>query len=253
MFREFYQGAQRRANAMGYRLEEFWLNEPGLTPLRSAKILYARGVQGLVLPPQPDGVSAMEFDWDRFSVVTIGPTLRSPQLHVVSNSQFRTVARLCEALSARGYQRIGYAIDRVIDDRMDAQWSAAFDRFQRDLPESRQTRRFEATPTKAGLAAWIETARPDVVFSCSEQVGPWVRFITAGAIDFALLGSIRTRDDEAGMFENAERVGEMAIERLVSLIHLGERGVPATATRTLIDATLDLGGLTGPRRPQLEA
>lgn len=237
MFAQFFEGAQRRAREMGYELAEFWLNARGLTPRRASEILYARGMQGLVIAPQPDGVSAMALDWERFSVVTIGPTLRQPELHVVSNSQFRTVMRLCQALAERGYRRIGYAIERKIDERMDGQWSAAFDRFQRDLPAERRTARFEEPPAAAGLRRWLREAQPDVVFGCMESLAGQLAPARGPKIDFALIGVAHETLGCPGMYEDARLVGASAVERVAALIHLGERGVPALASRTLIDAT----------------
>lgn len=252
MFGEFFEGAQRRAGEMGYRLEEFWLNARGLTPRRASEILHARGVQGLILAPQPDGVASLELDWGRFSVVTIGPTLRQPEFHMVSNSQYRTVTRLCEALAARGYRRIGYAIERRIDQRMDGYWSAAFDRFQRDLPATQRTERYEEVDLGAGLRRWLRAEKPDVVFGCSEALGRALRGGTAPRatpVDFALIGVAHRILGCAGMYEDALAIGATAIERVAALIHHGERGVPAVVSRTMIDATW----VEAPARPSAKA
>lgn len=241
MFVRFHAGAQQRAAELGYRLDEFWFRTPGLTPRRASEILHARGVLGLILAPQPDGVSAMDLEWARFSVVTIGPTLRQPELHLVSNSQFRTMQRLCRELAERGYRRIGYAIERKRDERMDGQWSAAFDRFQRDLPAARRTRRFEAAPTPAALEKWLRETRPDVVIDSEASIGRFLaaRPVTADRprVAFARIGLSEVPSPWAGMHEDAARIGAMAVERVAALIQLGDRGVPAMATRTLIDAT----------------
>ncbi len=240
MFGQFFEGAKRCATELGYQLEEFWLNGPGLNPRRASEILYARGVQDLILAPQPDGVSRLELEWARFRVVTIGPTLRQPELHMVSNSQYRTVVRMCEALARRGYQRIGYAIERHIDERMDGQWSAAFERFQRDLPAARKTERYEERQTQAGVRRWLKEEKPDVVFSCIETLAEWLKqrgVAGAGKVDFALIGVEHAELGCQGMREDAAAVGAAAVKRLAAMVHLGERGVPAVATRTLIDAT----------------
>jgi len=239
VFVDFFTGAQRRATELGYRLEEFWLNSPGFTPRRWSEVLYARGVQGLVLAPQPDGVSSVELDWAHFSAVTIGPTLRRPEIHVVSNNQYRTIARLCETLAARGYRRIGYSVERKIDERLDGQWSAAFDRFQRDLPSARRTVRHEEAPTAAGLNRWLRANRPDVVFGCADALPELLRRYSAGRarpVDFALVGTAHPVLGCQGMLEDAEKVGATAVERVTAMIHLGERGIPAIASRTLLNA-----------------
>ncbi|MEI9999815.1 MAG: LacI family DNA-binding transcriptional regulator [Verrucomicrobiota bacterium] len=47
---DYYEGAAQRATERGYRLESFWLAAPEMTPKRMSKILWTRGIQGLLLP-----------------------------------------------------------------------------------------------------------------------------------------------------------------------------------------------------------
>lgn len=247
MFLQFFEGARQRAAELGYRLEEFWLNPGKVSAQRSSEILYARGVQGLLLAPQPDGTSSMELNWRNFSVVTIGPTLREPILHMVTNDQYRTVFRLCETLAAQGYRRIGYAIETHRDARMECQWSAAFERFQRDLPASRRTVRYEGPRDAAALKAWIKATRPDVVFDCEETIWPVLKSLRGtlpNVPDFALIGVTSADAGYSGMNESASIVGATAVERLAALIHLGETGVPTVVTRTLLESTWCQGRTT---------
>ncbi len=247
MFVQFYEGARQRAAELGYRLEEFWLNPGKFSPQRSSEILYARGVQGLILAPQPDNTMSVDLHWPYFSAVTIGPTLRQPILHMVTNDQYRTVFRLCETLAAYGYRRIGYAIEPHRDARVDFHWSAAFDRFQRDLPPNRRTTRYEGPRDPKSLRSWLQTARPDVVFDCEESLWPMLQRLRAtlpAVPDFALLGVTSEAAGFSGMDENAPTVGATAVERLAALLHLGETGVPAVVTRTLLESTWFAGRTT---------
>ena len=50
--RDYFDGASQRATERGYRVETFWLAEPGMTGQRMSRILWTRGVQGVLLPPQ---------------------------------------------------------------------------------------------------------------------------------------------------------------------------------------------------------
>jgi LacI family transcriptional regulator len=247
MFTQFFDGARERATQLGYRLEEFWLNTGKFTPRRASDILYARGVQGLILAPQPDGITSVELDWKRFSVVTIGRTLRQPVLHMVSNDQFRTVTQLCHTLAQRGYRRIGYAIEKHRDERIDCHWSAAFDLFQRGLPPEQRTTRYEAAHDADTFRAWLLRNRPDVVFGCEEHTNELLQALRGSVPalpDFALIGITAKDGVFSGMNENAETVGATAVERLTALIHLGEIGIPVVPTRSLLDASWVDGGST---------
>jgi LacI family transcriptional regulator len=252
--------AGRRPWAIGWRSSG--RRKRDLSPQRLSEILYARGMLGLILAPQPDGVSSMTSGLvPRFSVVTIGPTLRQPAFHQVSNDQFHTVMRLCESLAQRGFRRIGYSIERAVDDRMDGQWSAAYDRFHRDLPAAnggcRDTKR---RPAPATLRPWLRLHRPDVVISCADRPGPGVsrqswRRSSASRTASALIGVAQPIPDCLGMHEDPENVGATAVEKIVGLIHIGERGIPAIASRTLIESSLfepqkgERAPLLAPRTP----
>jgi len=239
LFVKLFEGARRRAAELGFRLDEFHLRAQGMSPARASSILVSRGIRGLLLAPQPDGVTSLELDWDEFSAVRIGPTLRSPRLHLVSNNQYRTVQRLCEALDGLGYRRIGYAIEAQSDRRMDGQWSAAYDRFHRDLAPDRHLRRLESATMAIELADWLRRERPDVVISCHEHLEPLLRQACARtglSCEFALLGLVSGADGLSGMDEVPETVGATAVNRLVSALQHGERGVPEYPTFTYLDA-----------------
>src|SRR5688572_21345076 len=53
-FQRIYEGMTQRAEALGYRLEPFWLRGPGMTYRRLRDILAARGVQGLLCFGSPE-------------------------------------------------------------------------------------------------------------------------------------------------------------------------------------------------------
>src|SRR4051812_35088032 len=84
----FFSRAAERAKDMGYKLEDFWLAEPGMTPRRLADILTTRRIHGLLVGRLPPGQYAVDFPWDRFSCVALGMTLRDPELHHVTENHF---------------------------------------------------------------------------------------------------------------------------------------------------------------------
>ena len=76
----------RRARAcdFGYKLEHFWLVEPGLTPERFGDLLATRSINGLIIGRPPPRLHTMDLRWSRFSTVTLGLTLGNPRLHSVT-------------------------------------------------------------------------------------------------------------------------------------------------------------------------
>jgi len=56
-FRRLREGVLRRAEQLGYGVEEFWLQQPDMRPERIKQILETRGIRGLILvaATSPDG------------------------------------------------------------------------------------------------------------------------------------------------------------------------------------------------------
>ena len=63
MFIEMHDGAKARAEELGYRLEEFPLRTPGMTPKRYVQMLQTRGILGLLIAPLPYGERVIELDF----------------------------------------------------------------------------------------------------------------------------------------------------------------------------------------------
>ncbi len=101
--RDYFEGASQRARERGYRLETFWLSEPGMTGDRMSRILWTRGIQGVLLPPQ-EHLTKIDLAWDKLSAVTFGYTLMHPRLHLVSNHEYRTMGTLFAELEKRYFQ-----------------------------------------------------------------------------------------------------------------------------------------------------
>lgn len=78
-----FGGAQK----LGYQLYDYWLGDPDGFPKRLRQILLARGIRGLIFPPQAKYRIKIDFDSSDFAAVSIGYTLNEPALHLVSNHQ----------------------------------------------------------------------------------------------------------------------------------------------------------------------
>lgn len=102
-----FAGARERAEELGYKLEEFWLRDPGKTPEQMMRILRARNIRGLLLGPQQHAGRDCPITWEHFSAVKFGYSLIKPHLHTVCPDQFLAMKMCVEELSDRGYERIG--------------------------------------------------------------------------------------------------------------------------------------------------
>ena len=110
---------------MGYRLEEFWLDEPGMTNARLARILMNRGIVAVLIAPlQPDH-PAIEFNWERFSVASFAHNHIIPELHCAAHFHFRSYLRAIAELAQLGYRRPGLLLGLETPRHVLDQWYGA--------------------------------------------------------------------------------------------------------------------------------
>jgi LacI family transcriptional regulator len=227
--RDYFEGAAQRATERGYRLENFWLSEPGMTGERMSRILWTRGIQGVLLPPQ-EHLSRIDLAWENLSAVTFGYTLAHPRLHLVSNHEYRTTGTLFGELEKRDYHRVGLVNLREHDKRVDNNWLAAYLVEQTRLqPEHRLPPLvLEQWNTKTFLA-WVEHYRPDAIVTRLPEVLRSLRragYRVPEEIGVAYHSLDEKSRSFSGMKKNSFQIGVMAVDLVVDMLHRNERGIP---------------------------
>ncbi|EIQ01931.1 transcriptional regulator [Opitutaceae bacterium TAV1] len=242
-FEAYHTGAAARAAELGYRLEDHCLRSPGMTPSRLAGILHARGIQGLLLAPQPQPSSRLDdFPFDHFSAVTFGYTLAEPRLHLVTWHQFRAMEMAFRRLLSLGYRRPGLALAVETDERSDRNWSSAFRSEQgHHLPAARRVPSLvEADLTRERVLGWFRRYRPDVVLAMWPCVRDWLAEAGVSVpqdTGFALLSVPEDNRHFSGLCENPRAIGAKAVEFVVDMIHRFETGIPAMQVCMLVEGS----------------
>lgn len=239
IYREYFQGAREQAQALGYRLQEFWRREPGLTAERASRILAARGIEGLVVAPQPWPAEPLTLEWERFSAVTIGYSVVAPALHMVCPNQYRCLKLAMERLAARGYRRIGLVMRRASDERVDHNWLAGYLVGQQALARrDRLPPLLTAAWRDAEFAAWLQRHRPDAIISKCAEVWPALKKLGVRVprdLGVAMLTQVKPGRGPAGVNEAPFDVGAAAVDYVAGMLQRNERGVPAGPRRVLIE------------------
>ncbi|MDD5350626.1 MAG: LacI family DNA-binding transcriptional regulator [Chthoniobacteraceae bacterium] len=236
----YFIGARERAAELGYTVEEFWLRDSGMTARQASQILLARGIRGLLVPPQPKGRGHLSMDWEQFSTVAFGYSMIRPRMHLVSPSQFRNVVTLVRHLRGLGYRRLGFMSLIHMDERSDHQWSAGFQSELRALPESREIPILvPPLPSEPEFMTWYRRWQPQAIVTTETLVPLWLR--SAGLripedVAVAFLGCQKP-DERAGIDERAVPIGRAAVDLLVGMIQRGERGIPKDPLRVLVEGT----------------
>lgn len=241
-FSVYYQGAQLRCQELGYKLDHFTLREMG--PIRLSKVLRARNIQGLLLAPQIRNRAHLNLTWDEFSAVAFGFTLARPQLHVVTNAQYRSARMGMRALRARGYRRIGFASTHDTEERTDQNFSAGYMVERARLKESDQLpmlilKDYSAEEQIRDFNAWYRKHRPDAILDHYNRISFYMKELGISYEECGLASMARANGETelAGIDQNDLTIGRTAVDLVVGMIHRNERGVPAIPFRLLVQGS----------------
>mgnify|MGYP001236411188 CR=1 FL=1 len=99
----FYEGAKRRATALGFDFDflEFDLNY--YSNERIQQVLLSRNISGLVLAPLRFSNSPLHLDWSQFAVASIGFSDTLGNIPSVFYDNFRCMQDLLDFLSKKAY------------------------------------------------------------------------------------------------------------------------------------------------------
>ena len=237
-FVSFYEGAKRRAEALGYQLEEWWLRRPGMTEQRFSDILYTRNILATIIAPLPPGGGELHLDWTRFASSTIGYSVTGPEIHRASNDQYSTIRLALSELGKLGYRRIGLAIPRESDERVKHNWSAGMLVYQQQIPPADRVPPLLADgPFSRSFAGWFSEHRPDAVLSLTEQCLRVLEDLGLSVprdVGFAHLALTTADRDWAGVNQNSKLVGAAAVDLVDAQLRRNEHGVPEHQKTLLI-------------------
>ncbi|MDQ8201265.1 hypothetical protein QEH56_24080 [Pelagicoccus enzymogenes] len=239
MLRLYRKGAEQRAAQLGFRLYDFWLADPEMSSARLRDILLARGIRGLILPPQESFGTKIEFDFSEFTAVTIGYTLEAPKLHRVGNNVFASVQMAYRKLQDRSYRRIALVVDEEVDCRVSRAFSAGYgsmssnqqgvDTIPAFVCEGFDDKRF---------GKWYERWLPEVIMgtgpTLEEGVRPWLKR-RGETPAIAELNLSEEGVTDSGVDQQLELIGKTAVSLVFSQISHFEYGIPETPLLTLVD------------------
>lgn len=230
-------GVKARTEELGYAMEEVWMRDPKMSAARRQGILEARGIQGLIIAPLlADGSTMPQMDWGRFSVLAIGYSVREPDFHRLSHDYFHGMVSALAHARAAGHRRIGFFVNRLVNKTLFSLWLAAYLAEQKTAPDAPRIEPLLLEPgQEKEVLRWARREKLDAVIGLDlltiEQRGmalpPKVVRISLNA------------DEEpvpiAGISRDFGFLGRAAMDRLVSLLHWNQTGVPTRQQTTLIE------------------
>jgi len=248
--KSWLEGFEDRATQLGYSIDRFWINEPGVKPARLAGILEARNVQGVIFHGvrSEDCLDDSRAIWTRFPSVVIGAHLRKPPLSFVINDHYFSALQACRQLMAAGYRRIGIVLDRWLDEVAEHRYVAGYFATLGNsdgavpplfLEPAGSAEKNLVSAKRKQFADWIRRHRPDALLCINSYLLEWVRELglaVPAKMGFALLDLPEDlKGQVAGMDPRARETAKKAVDVLVGQLHRGEFGVPEIQSGTLVE------------------
>lgn len=236
-FNRYWQGASMMAKSKGYHLEEFAVSKE-MSLKRIDQILRSRNIRGILIPPIQDiKTDFTGIEWDNYSVVRFGYSIKTLPAHAVVADQLGAGLLAFQKIYEKGYRRIGFVTTEASEPN--TMFLAGFllghSRIEGavripPLLLPRKTRDImEITDEdRKILAAWLKKNQPDAIFTSHAPLRQMIEEIGYCVPDQIGLAATSVLDTpiDAGIDQNSEDLGKMAMELLISLIHHDERGLP---------------------------
>ena len=244
-----FRGAAQRAAELGFRLENFWLHEPGMKAARLAQILKARGIRGILVGPLQNQNEPIDFPWDDFALATMGYSLHMPEISRACHAHFRGMHRAMAELIARGYRRIGYVTSKDFEERVNSLWGAAFRLSQHGQPmrDRIEPLVFEREAEHRALKQWLRASRPDAIVNALPGVFELLKDSgrhapdDIGFVHLDLPTHLQTAN-VSGVDQLWEIVGAGALELVANQLFTNTCGLPKHPVTHLVEGAWIEGG-----------
>ena len=262
-------GARARAEELGYRLDEIWLDKiepsnPKKNIARFSRVLRTRGIFGVVLPLAASYQHAF-YVWPDVAVAVIGlyhsmavkegsaQNLSNENIyHTATFDYFANMRLTCERLRALGYKRIGLVISDWLNAHTDTQYSGSYLAQQRGWPKSEHVTilfedniNLEPTPS---FQKWLKRQQPDVVICSQNQAMSWLEKSGLRVPADIGLAHLYLADDVkgwSGVNPAMTNIGAAAVELVVQQLRLNQRTPPSTCHELFLPGRWVEGKTTG--------
>lgn len=247
-----WSAAREQAALFGFGISEFALTSHGMTGRRLGEILRTRGIAGILLAAFPKDPFELVLPWEHFATVPVGHMVQNPQLDCVVSDHTQGVLMAGRVLAARGYRRIGLAIEHYQNSITNHGWANGYAALTTEIPELAAIPAF--LPQKMGekeFLAWVRTHDVDCVLTLStfrnapNPMPDWLAnagLLCPRDIGLVSLDITPATASWAGIDQNSDEIGKAAVDLVLSKIRAGERGIPRVRRSLLVHCHWRDGG-----------
>jgi LacI family transcriptional regulator len=241
------EGAVERATLRGYRTQEFWLHQDGMSADRFSGMLHARGIHGLLLGPLAYGAPTPLLKWEHFASVRLGVPLPALTITTVCNDHYFSALQVVRECHKLGYRRPGLVELRSHRERFHGRWDGGMLVGRHLLAGLKPVESLllndwdDLTPLKA----WLKRTKPDVIVSPSADVLQSHLKNTGWRIpqDVGLASLACPKQDHvcSGIWQNGALIGATGMDTLISMLERNERGLPVQAHTVMVEGLWNPG------------
>ncbi len=223
-------GAQQEATLLGYGVDRFPLQAAPEAQRRLSRMLFHRGVRGLMFGPSDSFRTFTDWPWDQFAAVSLGALEHQPQLHAVAMDYFQGARRGYEILQQQGCRRIGLLVEPKLEARTGHRWRGGYlavGGLQRYIYTNADHR-----PNV--LRAWLRSARLEGLLT----IHPGLHEVfLAQHLKVAYLNDSGVNSDSTHLTLNPQTIGAEAVRLLHHLLLRHEYGLPAEPRMVSLQGT----------------
>ncbi|MEO5912624.1 MAG: LacI family DNA-binding transcriptional regulator [Luteolibacter sp.] len=235
-----YAGICRRADELGYRVEEFPMSDFHYDAAKLEKALLTRGIRGVLLGFSRDRTERAGLSINQFTVAGLSTYFREVPVDRANFHGFFNVQLALGELRAAGYKRTGLVVPEFNNRISGYLWSGGALDWQTRQAESDRCTPFipHAGDEEKDFAKWVKRENPDSLLVYKFPVKSWLsKSGLRVPEDIALAYLYRTEDEMKtwpGIHGNLQAVGAAAFDLVVEGLHTHRLGAPADPKEVLI-------------------
>jgi len=243
-----FKGALQRARELGYELELFSLEGLNLSHQALDRVLYTRGIRGVILAPFAGPKGRFSLKWERYAAVRLAYSVQWPPVHRISGHHFNNAYIAIKKLRSLGYRRIGMALPPNSNERTNHLWRAAFSDYNLMVAPRDQVKGFFEAPINRALRDWLKKEKPDAVItdfgSGIHRIMEGTGFLVPEDMGLAAIGRPGKDCAYSGVVNNRRQVGAIALEAVAAMLQQNEFGLPRYPKTTMINGYWANGATT---------
>lgn len=230
--RQQIEGMRERANLLGYEIELFRVHPDGEKSMKLGRMLYCRGIQGLILTALR--MPSLHMDWGKFCTVVIGEYFSLPRLNHIKHHHSEVVTTTYQELRKLGYQKIGFANIRIAEERKHHLYLGAYLKclYLDDISPKNSPPLFYDQESDWSPIPWLDKNGFDAVMSMVpsdfQEKLKGTRYRVPGKLGLAgyAIPWNDPRSAIAGCTLDYRKMGATAVDLLQAMLHRGQRGTP---------------------------